>query len=109
LFTFAGIEFSRVNMMRNTAENAAYEGARRGIVPGTTAAECEAEAAQLLADVGIVGGACVVTPNPILSTTSAVSVTVTIPIDSANAFVTPRFYAGKSVQASVSLPRETNR
>src|SRR5690606_21432947 len=34
---FASLEFARANMLRNTVEMAAYEGARRGIVPGATA------------------------------------------------------------------------
>ena len=42
LFFFASLEFSRVNMIRQSVENAVYEGARRGIVPGATAANCRA-------------------------------------------------------------------
>ena len=44
LFFFASLEFSRVNMIRQSVENAVYEGARRGIVPGATAANCRASA-----------------------------------------------------------------
>ena len=106
LFTFTGIEFARVNMIRNTAANAAYEGARQGIVPGATAAECEAAADQLLNLVEINGGTAVATPNPILPSSDSVTVVVTVPITSANSFVTPQFYLGKSIVASVSLPRE---
>ena len=106
LFTFTGIEFARVNMIRNTAANAAYEGARAGIVPGATAAECEAAANQLLNLVEINGGSAVATPNPILPDSDSVTVVVTIPITSANSFVTPQFYLGKSIVSTISLPRE---
>ena len=40
LFMFAGMEFSRANMIRNVIENAAFEGARQGVVPGADAADC---------------------------------------------------------------------
>ena len=39
LFFFAALEFCRVAMIRHTVENALYEGARTGIVPGATTAE----------------------------------------------------------------------
>ena len=106
LFTFAGIEFSRVNMIRNTAANAAYEGARRGIVPGATAADCEAAANELLGFVDISGGTVVATPATIESDTESVTVTVTIPITSANSFITPEYFLGKTIVSSVTLPRE---
>jgi Flp pilus assembly protein TadG len=106
LFTFAGMEFSRVNMIRNTAINAAYEGARQGIVPGATSAECEAAANQLLNLVGISGGNAVASPSAIQPDTESVTVTVSVPITSANSFVTPQFYFGKTIGASVTLPRE---
>lgn len=106
LFTFAGLEFSRVNMIRNTAINAAYEGARKGIVPGATAADCEAAATELLNFVEINGGTVVASPSPIQPSTDAVTVTVTVPITSANAFITPEFFLGKTIVTSVTLPRE---
>jgi Flp pilus assembly protein TadG len=106
LFTFAGMEFSRVNMIRNTAINAAYEGARQGIVPGATSAECEAAASGLLNLVQIAGGTAVASPSSIGPETESVTVTVTVPITSANSFVTPQFYFGKTISATVTLPRE---
>jgi hypothetical protein len=93
-------------MIRNTTVNAAFEGARQGIVPGATAAECEAAANQLLDLVRINGGSAVASPNPILPSSDSVTVTVTVPIDSDNSFVTPQFYMGATIEASVTLPRE---
>lgn len=105
-FCFTGVEFARVNMIRNTALNAAYEGARQGIIPGATATECETAANQLLDIIDLTGATAVASPNPILSSSETITVTVTVPITSANSFVTPQFYLGKSIVASVSLPRE---
>jgi Flp pilus assembly protein TadG len=106
LFTFAGIEFSRVNMIRNTAINAAYEGARKGTVPGATSAECELAANQLLNFVDINGGTAVASPSTIQPDTESVTVTVTVPITSANSFITPQYFFGKTIVTSVTLPRE---
>ncbi len=106
LFTFAGIEFSRVNMIRNTAINAAYEGARKGIVPGATSSECEQAAIQLLNFVDISGGSAVVSPSNIQPSTESVTVTVTVPITSANSFITPQYFMGRTITTSVTLPRE---
>ncbi|TWU17715.1 TadE-like protein [Novipirellula galeiformis] len=106
LFTFAGIEFSRVNMIRNTAINAAYEGARKGIVPGATSSECAQAATQLLNFVDISGGSAVVTPSTIQANTKAVTVTVTVPITSENSFIAPQYFLGRNIVTSVTLPRE---
>ena len=38
-FFLSALEFARVNMIRQTVENAVYEGSRRGVVPGATADE----------------------------------------------------------------------
>ena len=106
LFTFTGLEFARVNMIRNTAVNAAYEGARQGIVPGATADECEDTANELFDVVRISGATVVATPNPILPSSDSVTVTVTIPITADNSFFTPQLYMGSSIVSSVTLPRE---
>ena len=49
-------------MVRNTVQNAAYEGARRGVLPGATVTECRSEAANLLDMVGIGGYTITVLP-----------------------------------------------
>ena len=107
LFVFAGVEFARVNMIINTAENAAYEGARRGILPGATSTECKNTAIALLDMVGINGYTVTVIPSVIDPDTEDVTVVVDLPITSANNYVTPQFYMGSSVNATITLPRET--
>ena len=106
LFTFAGIEFARANQLRNTAENAAYEGARRGIVPGATASECETAAQDMLDLVGVPSATVTVQPDPFLDTTDEVTVTVQIPMTAANGYMTPGFFLGKTLTASITVQRE---
>ncbi|HRX80435.1 MAG TPA: TadE/TadG family type IV pilus assembly protein [Pirellulaceae bacterium] len=45
---FSALEFGRMNMVRHSMENAAYEGVRRGLVPNTTDAEVQAAAQSVL-------------------------------------------------------------
>ena len=103
---FAGIEFSRANIIRNTVENAAFEGARCGIVPGATAAECINAAQTYLNDVGIQTSTIVTTPSVIQDTTEQITVTVTVPMTAANGYMAPIIFAGKSLSSAITLPRE---
>ena len=96
LVLFASIEFSRLNVIRNTADHAAYEAARTGLVPGATAAEAIAEANRLLNIVGARNATVVVTPSVLVDATPEITVTVTVPM-AQNAFVLPRFFSGPMV------------
>src|SRR3989304_687459 len=62
MFFFASLEFSRVNMIRQSIENAVYEGARRGIVPGATADNCRASALTVLNSISASGATIRGTP-----------------------------------------------
>jgi Flp pilus assembly protein TadG len=106
LFIFSGIEFARVNMIRNSIENAAYEGARTGIIPGATAAQCEAAAQEMLDTLGLTQTTVTVTPAVIQPSTEAVTVSVDVPITTANGYITPRFYLGATLSTSITLGRE---
>ncbi len=100
------IEFSRANMLQHTAVVAATEGARRGIIPGATATECEQAATNELAAVGFSSAEVVIDPTVINDDTSQVTVSVSIPMSGENGFVLPRFLVGGSMQRSVTLQRE---
>jgi Flp pilus assembly protein TadG len=104
-FFFASLEFSRVNMIRQSVENAAYEGARRGIVPGATAADCRNSAQNILNSILARDAVIDVAPAVINSDTDEVTVTVTVPIDS-NSWVVPLFFEGRSVSGSMTMNRE---
>ena len=107
MFVFAGFEFSRVNMIRNTIENAAYEGARRGVVAGAAAANCVAVTQNLLDIVGVADSTITVTPPVIQADTEEVTVAVEVPLTISNCYITPKYYLGSTLRTSVTLPRET--
>lgn len=107
LVIFTGVEFSRVNLIRNTMKNAAYEGARRGIVDGATAEDCRQRAQEILDIVSVRDAVITITPRTIDSSTKTISVSIETPID-ANGYISPRFYLGKSLVATTSMPRESS-
>ncbi|MCA9131863.1 MAG: pilus assembly protein [Planctomycetales bacterium] len=105
LFFFGGIEFSRANMLRNVAENAALEGARAGILPGATAAQCIASADQQLALLDVVGGTVSVLPEVIEPDTPRVTVAVSVPM-AENCLPLSKFVVGKTLVQTITLDRE---
>ena len=105
LFFFAAFEFCRVNMIRHTADNAVYEGARTGIIPGSTAAEAQQEAEQILNSLGLTAVSVQVTPSTITNDTEEVTVRVTVPLDD-NSFIPNQFVSGMSVQRELTMVRE---
>ncbi len=107
LFMFAGMEFSRANMIRNVIENAAFEGARQGVVPGADAADCVAAAEQQLDIVRINDYTVAVDPLVIDQNTTEVTVTVSIPF-STNALPMSRFIGTDTMTRQVTLQRSVN-
>jgi Flp pilus assembly protein TadG len=107
LLFFAAFEFCRANMLRQTAENAAYEGARRAIVPGATADDARNFANAMLALLGTNGASVDVEPEVIEDETPEVTVTVTVPLNG-NGFVAPLFLQGREIVSTMTLAREQN-
>jgi Flp pilus assembly protein TadG len=105
LTIFASIEFARVHFIRNTINNASYEGARRGIVPGATEQDVIDEAELLMSTASIAGATITVTPSTILATTPEITVDISVPMD-ANGWIAPMFFGGKTLTASSTLARE---
>jgi Flp pilus assembly protein TadG len=105
LFFFAAFEFCRVNMIRHTADNAVYEGARVAIIPGATAAEAEAEARLILNSLGLTNVTVTVTPGTIRRETEEVTVRAEIPLDQ-NSFIPASFTSGQSVDRELTMTRE---
>jgi Flp pilus assembly protein TadG len=105
LFLMAAFEFGWMNVLRHTADNAAYEAARTAMVPGATAAEAVAKATNLLSVVGARGASVTVTPSILTSATDQVTVDIAIPMNR-NGLVVPRFAKGKSIRASSTLRTE---
>ena len=105
LMIFASLEFARMNMIRHSVDNAAYEAARTAIVPGATAAEAEATARSIMQVIWATGVQVDVDPSVIQNSTPEVVVTVSVPADS-NGFIAPHFFRGKSFVGQCRLTRE---
>lgn len=104
---FAAIEFSRVEMLRQTCAIAAAEGARRGIVGGATAADCRGRALAELQVLGVRGATVSVTPALINPGSLNVTVTVNVPL-AQNGYIFARFFVNRNLTASVRLQREVS-
>ena len=103
LFLLAAFEFGWLNVIRHTADSAAYEAARTAMVPGATAADATAKAAGLLNVVGRAGATINITPSTITNSTTEVTVAIDIPMGS-NGLIVPRF-TSNTVLHSISKLR----
>jgi len=103
LFLLAAFEFGWLNVVRHTADNAAYEAARNAIVPGATADEARSTANGLLNIVGARAATVTVTPSVLTPETGQVTVEIDIPMSS-NGLIVPRF-TGSTVLHSTSTLR----
>ena len=108
VLVMAAFEFGRMNVIRHTADNAAYEAARRGMVPGATAAESVAEAQRILRIVGTRGARVVVNPATLGPDVDEISVTVDVPLNQ-NGWITPRFTRSTTIRATSTLRTERAR
>jgi Flp pilus assembly protein TadG len=102
LFLFAALEFSRYNMIQQTANNAAFEAARQCILPGAAADDGRTAGLGVLTAAQITGGAVAINPSTLTTTTSTVTATVTVPVAS-NLWVTPMFTGKGTVTKSCTL------
>ncbi len=99
LFFFGMWEWSRVEMVRHVCQNACFEGARMGTLPGYTPSEIETEVADIL-ELYCVRGATVnasIDPG-----NGASTVSVSIPIDD-NFMLGRGFFQGKAITADMTL------
>jgi Flp pilus assembly protein TadG len=106
MMVFALIEFSRLAMLNNTAENAAYEGCRAAIIPGGTAEKARAAASRLMISVGAVNPTITVTPPLILETVDEVTVEVRLQLNQ-NGWIIPLFTKDKTLIKRCKLTRES--
>lgn len=105
LILFGSFEFGRLNMIRHTAEEAAYEAARAVIVPGATAADATNTAQQIMRIVGARGTVVTVVPATIDASTTEVTVSVSIPMNQ-NGYIVPRFSRNRTIVRSSRLQTE---
>ena len=106
MFFMASLDFARANLLRHTINNAAFEGARIGIIPGATAADCIAESNRLLAMGFVTSATVTVTPSTIEDDTEAISVTVTVPL-AENLWAASVFFGTSEMSRTSTIVRET--
>jgi Flp pilus assembly protein TadG len=104
-FFFAAFEYSRVSSLRQTAHQAAFEGARCGIVPGATTDQVRAHVAEVLAAVGARQATVTVTPATLSNTSPSVTVHISLPIEE-NSWVPLHFVGDTNLNAQCTLHRE---
>jgi Flp pilus assembly protein TadG len=106
LTIFGAIEFSRVAMLRNLAQDACYEAARACMVDGATETEAEASAQEVLSLLATRGAVVSINDGAGLDQESAtIKVGVEIPLNQ-NSLVLPWLFADKSIRAMTELRTE---
>lgn len=101
LLFVGGLELASLNFARQTLGVAAYEGARKVIIPGGTAAQGRTEAVRQMSLVGLSNGAnCTIT-----ETSTSVTATVTVPAANVS-WGLVRFSSGMTLRESCTLTKE---
>jgi Flp pilus assembly protein TadG len=105
LLLFGALEFSRANMLRHTIAEAAYEGARRGIVPGATADEVRGAATGILSSASAMDYTIDVAPETIAPDTPQITVNIALPL-ARNSWVPSLFFRERTLLKSFTMDRE---
>ena len=105
LFLLGAFEFGWLNVIRHTADNAAYEAARTIIVPGATPAEAKKKAKNMLSVVGARGATINISPSTIDEETKQVTVAIDVPM-SKNGLIAPRFTSKTVLHSESTLKTE---
>ena len=101
----AGIEFTRFMYARHSVDQAAYEAARVGIIPGNTPAQVRATANHILSATGIRGATVDITPSHFTDQTATVNVKIRCDY-SENSWIGPVFLAGAKIESNLTLDHE---
>lgn len=104
---FASFEFCRIAMIRHTVDNAVYEAARSGIIPGATSSEVKNRATNVLKTLGLRNAKINVSPNRLGPGVREVTVEIEVPFNQ-NSFGTTLFMKNKKVVRSLTMQREVN-
>lgn len=106
LLLIGAYDATRVNMLRHTAQAAAYEGARRGVVPGASRSEIEAECRRIAASCGARDIRIRISPSVIRKETPEIEVTVEIPLRS-NTMIASPFFGSILLEGKTKFTRES--
>lgn len=108
MILFGGFEFARICLVRNAANNAAYQAARRVMVPGATVADANAEVSRVMSVFGVNQYTVTVNPTPITLATDRVTVSIDIPANQCG-WITPMFTNALVIHAGSTLFAERDR
>ncbi|MCA9135763.1 MAG: pilus assembly protein [Planctomycetales bacterium] len=103
ILIFTCMEFARMNMIRNLAQDAAYFAARSAMVPGATSAEAEAVAHEVMGMMTTTGYE--VNVDPLDANSPAVVVTVTVDFDQIALFA-PMFLPNATIESTAVIKTE---
>lgn len=108
LFVFGMIEFGRMVMVQQIMTNAAREGARVAILPGSTTAQVTTTVSNYLTAGAISGQTTTVSPDPPSGATygSSVTVTVSVPFKSVSWTPAPFFLGSTTLKAQCVMRTE---
>lgn len=101
----AGIEFSRFMFARHSVDQAAYEGARAGIIPGATSDNVRQVANRILNATGIRKATIRVTPETINDKTAEVEVHIRCNY-SDSSWIGPLFLGATVIESKLTLDHE---
>lgn len=101
----AGVDLCRANMIRNTLDNAAFEAARAGTIPGATVADVQADAQATLDILQIQDATISVSPSPITNDAPQITVQIDV-VMSSNLYAMSKVLTGKTLSKSCTLTRE---
>lgn len=106
LILFGCLEFSKMILLRNLAQDAAYEAARYCMVEGATTSEAVAKANEVLAMMNTRGAVISINNGSGITTTSTdILVTIRIPMEN-NSILFKPIFANRFIDVGSSLRRE---
>jgi len=104
---FGIIEFARMLQIQHTVRQAALEGARAGINLDAQTSDVTTAATNITSIIGIVSPTVTITPNPLLWSSTTITVTVTANAGQ-NGWLLWFFTAGSNITATITMAREIN-
>ncbi len=107
LFLFAFFEIAHALMIDSVVENAAYEGVRRGIIPGASSDSVEKAAQDVAIASSLKSVNVFVEPNSIGPDTERITVTVSAPLKS-NGLLIGTFLGNTMLKRSATMIREAH-
>lgn len=109
VLVFGMIEYGRMVMVQQILTNASREGARIGVLDGTTTAQVTTAVTNYLTGASVTGATVAVTPSPPSSATygNPVTVTVSVPFSSVSWLPSPWFLGGQTLKAVAIMRRES--